>query len=469
MPAQKRHLKARYLLQALRKRSGRLLVASVALALIFAGLARIQHQFVHSQVYRTTSQELAAGAEQIAGEVWSGGKWDLKDYRNSVGLPGDPSAWYILTRDGLIVDITGFIPGVFGRVYASADPNLSTAVGETWCLLQRPVEGGYVILGIVSPKNTSDADSKLKDNAKKFGSTLGEATSFAEAEQRRLRGQQTDEDVDFAVISSDGELKAAWGGVPLTADMSALPVRSDHVKRLVSNGKPYLLYFERLLDKDHQEVGTIIVPKDMSLEEQALRSQDRFNLSIVAIAGVLAIVTALSLIGRELFGQPKEVTLEEALKVGESRTIEFKSTFQWDVKQAKRNDERRLDTLKSIAGFLNAKGGNLFIGVEEDQVGVPTLRGIAQDLREMGGSRDRLQRLLRDLITDRIGPQFAPFIDERLEEHDEKLCWIISVEPAPQPAFVRWKDQKKFYVREGPKTSDLDSESAWRYIKNRWR
>src|SRR5262249_46334341 len=159
----------------------------------------------------------------------------------------------------------------------------------------------YVILGIVSPKDESDADSKLKNNAKNFGSTLAEATSFAEADAIIVKERQTDNDVDYAVISSDGELKAAWGGVPLRTDTSVLPTPSDHVARVVSNGKPYLLYFRPIVGQQHQVVGTIIVPKEMSLEEQALRSQDRFNLLIVLTAGALAVVTALIVTARELF------------------------------------------------------------------------------------------------------------------------------------------------------------------------
>jgi hypothetical protein len=85
-----------------------------------------------------------------------------------------------------------------------------------------------------------------------------------------------------------------------------------------------------------------------------------------------------------------------------------------------------------------------------------------------GGSRDKLQRKLRDLITARIGAKFSSFIEEDFEEESGQLCWVIFVAPAPQPAFVRWKNDKKFYVREGPKTSDLNKESTWRYIKNRW-
>jgi hypothetical protein len=252
MPTQKRYLKARYVFQALRKRSGRLLVASVILALIFTAPARVQHQFVHSQVYRTTSKELALGAEQVASEITSDGKWDLKDYRNSISLPSEPPAWYIITRDGLIVDIAGFIPGIVERVQAPEVPilkGLPTAVGETWHLLQTPVEGGYVILGIPSSRNPSDPDSTLKRNAKEFGSTLKEAITLAFEDENSIKGRQIENEADYAIISYSGELKAAWGGVPLRTDM---------------------LYFRPIVDKQNHEMGTIIVPKDMSLEEQAL-------------------------------------------------------------------------------------------------------------------------------------------------------------------------------------------------------
>jgi hypothetical protein len=476
VPVQKRYLKARYVFQALRKRSGRLLVASVILALIFTGLARIQHQFVQSQVYRTTSQELASGAEQVASEITSDGKWDLKDYRNSISLPSEPPAWYVITHDGLIVDIAGFIPGIVERVQAPEGPilkGLPTAVGETWHLLQTPVEGGYVILGIPSSSNPPDPDSTLKRNAKEFGSTLTEAITLAVQDENSIKGRQIENEVDYAVISSSGELKAAWGGVPLRTDMSALPAPSDHIKHERYDGKPYLLYFHLIVDKQNHEMGTIIVPKDMSLEEQALRSQDRFNFSIVAIAGVLAIVTALVFMARELFGQAKEVTLEEALKIGESLTIEFKSTFQYDVRQKKIDPELRLVTLKSIAGLLNAEGGSLFVGVTEDE-SPPRVRGLTEDLDEMKGSRDRLRLTLRNLITDRIGSEYSYLITDRVSETDGKIYWVIVVKESPEPVFVRWKpkhepkERKIFYVREGPKTSDLDNESTYHYIKHKW-
>jgi len=137
----KRYLKARSVFQALRKRRGRLLIALIGLAVIFSGVAAIQHWFVHRQVYHTASQELSSWAEQVADEVAYRDKWDLEGYRQSaIPVP----AWYVLTRDGLVIDIEGFIPGIFGRVYGMDDsiftePTSLQPRGEAWRLSQRPL------------------------------------------------------------------------------------------------------------------------------------------------------------------------------------------------------------------------------------------------------------------------------------------------------------------------------------------
>jgi hypothetical protein len=410
--------RARYVLEALRERKTRLLVALIILTLIFVGLALIQHWFVQSQIYRTTSQELASGAEQIASEIAYADRWELKDYRNSISLPSEPPAWYIITRDGHIVDIAGFIPGFFGRVEPPEDRILKggkTAAEETWHLLQTPVEGGYVILGIVSSKNTPNADAKLKDNAKEFGSTLAEATALALTEENSIKGRKIDNDVDFAVISSDGELKAAWGGVPLKTDMNALPAPSDHVKHAYYGGKPYLLYFRPIVDKQHQEIGTIIVPKDMSLEEQALHSQDLFNRWIVGITGALAIATMLVLMLKyELEKRSLEISLEEALKKGEGQSIEFKSGI--------------IDSgvAKVIAAFANTNTGNIFVGVE-DNGGVSGLR------EQTPHERDQLLRKIRQVAT-MIQPPVSP--GATFLYYDGKTVLRVFVPKGAHPLYV---------------------------------
>ena len=131
-------------------------------------------------------------------------------------------------------------------------------------------------------------------------------------------------------------------------------------------------------------------------------------------------------------------------------------------------DEHRFAVLRAVTGFLNADGGTLYIGVEEVKSGPTTIRGIEEDLRLVDGNIDKLRLSLTDQIADRIGDQFSPFITDRIEQVDGKCCWIVAVDPSPQPAFVRWKERKFFFVREGPSTRELDNERTWRYIKNRW-
>jgi hypothetical protein len=48
----------------------------------------------------------------------------------------------------------------------------------------------------------------------------------------------------------------------------------------------------------------------------------------------------------------------------------------------------------------------------------PKLRGLDDDPKFSKGSKDRLQRAMRDLITTRIGPEFALLISDKIRESD---------------------------------------------------
>ena len=268
--ASKRYFRAFHILQLLHKRR-RLLIAFLIIGLLFAaGMAMIQHWFVHAQLYKNTKQELGTWAAEVTKEIVFKNKWDLEGYRRaSITVP----RWYVVTIDGLIIDIEGFIPGLFGHVELpgesiySAPQTVVSPVGEKWQLFGRKVTGGIVVVGICSPENTSDANAKLVANATKFGSTLATAQS--------TRSREIDLDVDYAVVSSAGELKTAWGGLPLKTESHALPLPADHLAPLTSGGSPYLLYFQPILDSSGRQIGAVIIPKDMTLERKALQVQDR--------------------------------------------------------------------------------------------------------------------------------------------------------------------------------------------------
>lgn len=457
--------RAQQLFYLLRKRSGRLLLAFLFLTLVFVLAAVVQGWFVREELDRTTKQELATWAADVAKEVAYKDKWDLSGYRNASILAPN---WHIITKDGLIVDEEGFLPGLLGKVELPSQTifekpeTVTTSVGESWRLFGRKMNGGYVVVGMLSTADTNNADALLRTNADRFGSTLESAVAAS--------SRQIDIGVDYAVVGADGEMENVWGGVPLKTTPLNITATGDRLTTLTSGGATYWVLHYPIVDLHGQSVGEVIIQQNMGLEIAAVSAQKRFGISIIGLSGLLTIFAALWLVVSEIRQQTNRMSLGMALRVGESATVEFKTSFQWDVWHKRQSDEMRLIVLKSIAGFLNAKGGTLFIGItenKEDKAQPYALCGLEEDLKLANGSKDQLQLTLRHLITSRIGPEFSPLITDSLEEDGGKLYWVVVVEESRRPAFVRWKSPK-FYVREGPKTSDLDNESTWNYIKNKW-
>ena len=155
----------------------------------------------------------------------------------------------------------------------------------------------------------------------------------------------------------------------------------------------------------------------------------------------------------------------ELVLLGESVTLEFKSTLQWDVIQNRLNKDLRFSVLKTIAAFLNTAGGTLVIGVDDDG----HILGLEKDLQVLRGSRDRFEQMLMNLVYDRIGAEFAPFIKVRFEQTDGKTVCVVDVDRAPEPAFMDGPRDKEFYVRLGNTTRALDTEETIRYVQMNWQ
>src|ERR1039457_2605857 len=270
----KRGLKAKKILYLLRKRAGRFFLVFTFLSVVFVGTAVVQDWFVRTQLYRTANRELDSWAVTVEKEIAYNDQWHLAGYRNATILI--PS-WDVVTKDGLILDVEGFMPRLFGKAEPMPQSifdkptTIVSAIGETWRLLGKKVAGGYVVVGIGPFMDTNQDDALLLTNAAKFGSTLDEAAS--------IKSRQIDFDVDYAVISADGELKNALGGIPLKITLQKPPAPNDQTMSFVNDGKSNLVLFHPLLDAHGQVVGEVIVPKEMGLEMEALRAQRRFNRS----------------------------------------------------------------------------------------------------------------------------------------------------------------------------------------------
>ena len=156
--------------------------------------------------------------------------------------------------------------------------------------------------------------------------------------------------------------------------------------------------------------------------------------------------------------------LPEIIAMGESPFVEFKSTLQWDVRQGRKNAALRHSVLKTITAFLNTEGGMLIIGVEDDG----NVYGLEQDLSLVQHSQDRFEQLLANLITEALGPQYNHLIHGHFEKVEGKLVYVIDVEKAPGPVFLKGSKGKEFYVRVRTTSRSLDPEQAMEYIQMNW-
>ncbi len=151
---------------------------------------------------------------------------------------------------------------------------------------------------------------------------------------------------------------------------------------------------------------------------------------------------------------------------GESSTLEFKSTFRWDIKQSKFNKQLVFVILKTIAGFMNNSGGTLLIGVDDDG----KIIGLEKDYQNLKKQdRDGFEQSIFTAISTNLGTDLSNYVHAIFHTiNSNDICRLI-IMPAPRPVFVKQEGSTKFYIRTGVSTRELNIEEATKFIDNRWQ
>jgi len=157
---------------------------------------------------------------------------------------------------------------------------------------------------------------------------------------------------------------------------------------------------------------------------------------------------------------------------GESAQLEFKSTARWNLKDSKKDRTMEEVILKTVAAFLNAEGGTLVIGAEDDG-NIIRLQPNYQTLQKK--NRDGYELwLLNDLLLKELGKDLAPFISVSFHIVDHKEVCRIYLGRAPEPVYISIRNksgqlEECFFVGTGNLTSKLDTpREINKYTKTRW-
>jgi uncharacterized membrane protein YeaQ/YmgE (transglycosylase-associated protein family) len=187
--------------------------------------------------------------------------------------------------------------------------------------------------------------------------------------------------------------------------------------------------------------------------------------SILVLAAATFVASAFGLRSEGSDSTP----IDQILRDGESNDVEFKTTARWNVHTGGRDDRMELAVAKTVAGFLNGKGGILVIGADDTGAAV----GLDSDLGLMKSpDHDRFELWLSDHLERTLGKPALAYLSIRFEPVGAVDVVVIDVEPAEAPVFV---DEPKgnrtadFYVRMGNSTRRLLTDEFERYRKTRWK
>lgn len=154
----------------------------------------------------------------------------------------------------------------------------------------------------------------------------------------------------------------------------------------------------------------------------------------------------------------------------ESEVLEFKETWQYDVYQSQqeekhiKNKKLQLSSIKTVAAFMNSNGGELLIGVADNN----QVEGLDRDLNFADGSMDKLERIISQEFANAIGLDKKPYYKFSFPEIDGRvLCRIAVIKNMHSKAWVTFSGQEYFFIRDGNTTKSLSGEEADQYWSER--
>ncbi len=161
----------------------------------------------------------------------------------------------------------------------------------------------------------------------------------------------------------------------------------------------------------------------------------------------------------------REPDVERLLSENEHDKLEFKSSLRFDHKigQASRDVEKA--AMKTVAAFLNSKGGHLVLGVNDARVPL----GLENDYRTLQRKDvDGFENHFTQAFNSMIGPEFRNLIKlwfHKLDAHD--LC-VVQVLASPRPVYLKADNNEQFYMRTGNISTSLKLSEIESYSRSRW-
>ena len=151
---------------------------------------------------------------------------------------------------------------------------------------------------------------------------------------------------------------------------------------------------------------------------------------------------------------------EELLIDDETRTVEYKQTARWNVREQRRDRTMEQVVVKTVAGLLNDRGGTLLIGVTDSREPV----GLDADYAQVKPpNADGYVNWLDTLFENNLGHAGANRLDIRIDRVDR-----IDIPASSRPIWVKTKKgADALYQRRNNSTRQVPPAEIEAFITER--
>ena len=236
---------------------------------------------------------------------------------------------------------------------------------------------------------------------------------------------------------------------------------SDHLNKRKIGAKAPSVYISDFQD-ENSEINIALNSHLIDLKGYGIESND-YGVFLKSRAQKLydALKARIDMTHQEAVNEE----LEELIISGESESLEFKSTLRYDLQTKEVNKKLEYVIAKTIAAFLNSRGGDLLIGIDDDSNSL----GLKNDFQTLKKQNiDGFELQLIEIIKKYIGSQYSQHIKITFPIYDSQQICRVRVSKSGKPVFTTFEGKDDFFVRIGCSSQPLGREDQSAYEREHW-
>ncbi|MDY7079230.1 MAG: putative DNA binding domain-containing protein [Chloroflexota bacterium] len=255
-----------------------------------------------------------------------------------------------------------------------------------------------------------------------------------------------------------------------------------------SEGKLYALLRERLMrcsdekPSPYESLGQLS-PEVQDLDNIVIRRSQNRPRRLIEICNKLFSVHCQSPISydqlmitraevnealEQLGAQEPILKIAQQIQQGEGQLLEFKATMRYHTKAKRRDQEMDREVARALCGFMNAQGGTLIIGVDDEGKAL----GLDADISTLKKKdEDGFELAFTEIVTNYLELPDRRRIKPYFEDYDCKRVYVVEVEASDEPIYCLFDKNTghEFYIRVGNSTRKLDLKDVVEYIQKHFQ